>query len=199
MRKQRMKLIIPLTIMMTLQLQTQAQDNQKATDFTSTTIDGKTFHLSDLKGKKIFLSFYRNGACALCNLRAHEISLRQQEFNKAGIEIIAVFESSIEDMKPYVGKQKLDFILLSDPEGKLYAQYGIKNSPERVNAIITSGTATTRIQEADHAGFKLTKQEGANFFRIPAEVLIDENFNIVKIHHCDQLTNHLPIEEVLKF
>lgn len=192
-----MKLIIPLLIMITLQ--TQAQEQQKATDFVSTTIEGKTFHLSDLKGKKIFISFFRNGACALCNMRAHEISLRQKEFDKAGIAVIAVFESSIADMKPYVGKQKLGFTLLSDPEGILYAQYGIKNSPELVNAVISSGSAATRIQEADHAGFKLTQQEGANFFRIPAEVLIDENFNIKKIHHCEQLTNHLPIDEVLQF
>jgi thioredoxin-dependent peroxiredoxin len=192
-----MKLIIPLLIMITLQ--TQAQERQKATDFAATTIDGKTFHLSDLKGKKIFLSFFRNGACALCNMRAHEISFRQKEFDKAGITVIAVFESSIADMKPYIGKQKLGFTLLSDPEGKLYAQYRIKNSPELVNTVISSGSAATRIQEADQAGFKLTQQEGANFFRIPAEVLIDENFDIKKIHHCDQLTNHLSIEEVLQF
>jgi len=192
-----MKLFIPLLLMITLQ--TQAQEKQKATDFTATTIDGKTFRLSDLKGKKIFLSFYRNGACALCNLRVHEISLRQDEFDKAGIVVIAVFESSVEDMRPYVGKQQLDFTLLSDPEGKLYDKYGIKTSAELVNAVMSSGSAASRVQEAENAGFKLTPQQGSNFYRIPAEVLIDENFDIVKIHHCDQLTNHLPIEEVLKF
>jgi thioredoxin-dependent peroxiredoxin len=195
--KHDMKIIISLLLMMTLQ--TQAQERQKASDFTATAIGGKTFKLSDLKGKKIFLSFYRNGACALCNLRVHEISLRQKEFDKAGIQIIAVFESSVEDMKPYVGQQKLDFTLLSDPHGKIYEQYGIKNSPELVNAVIASGKAGPRAAEAEKAGFKLTKQEGSNFFRIPAEVLIDENFNIVKIHHCNELTDHLPLDEVLKF
>jgi peroxiredoxin Q/BCP len=192
-----MKLIIPLLLMITLQ--TQAQEKQKAIDFSATTVDGKPFTLSDFKGKKIFLTFYRNGACALCNLRVHEISQQKKAFDKAGIEIIAVFESSVEDMKPYVGKQKPGFILLSDPEGKLYEQYGIKNSPELINAVMTSNSAADRIQAADQAGFKLTKQEGSNFFRIPADVLIDKDFNIVKIHHCDQLVNHLPIEEVLKF
>lgn len=192
-----MKLIIPLLLMITIQ--TKAQELQKAFDFSATTIEGKPFKLSDLKGRKIFLSFFRNGACALCNLRVHEISLQQKAFDKAGIEIIAVFESSIEDMKPYVGRQKLEFTLLSDPEGKLYSQYGIKTSPELVSAVMTSGSAAKRVEEADRAGFKLTKQEHSNFFRIPAEVLIDEDFNVVKIHHCDQLTNHLPIGEVLKF
>jgi peroxiredoxin len=182
-----------------ISLQTLAQEKQRAIDFTATTIEGKPFKLSDLKGKKIFLTFYRNGACVLCNLRAHEISLRQKAFDKAGIRIIAVFESSIEDMKPYVGKQKLGFTLLSDPEGKLYEQYGIKNSPELINAVMTNHSADKKIMEADQAGFKLTTQEGSNFFRIPADVLIDRDFNIIKIHHCDQLTDHLPLDEVLKF
>jgi thioredoxin-dependent peroxiredoxin len=192
-----MKLLIPLFVMMTVQLS--AQEKQAAIDFTATTIEGKTFTLSDLKGKKIFLTFYRNGACALCNLRVHEIALRQKEFDKAGIEIIAVFESSIEDMKPYVGKQKLGFTLLSDPGGKIYEQYGIKNSPEAIQAVMTNHSADQRVREADEAGFRLTKQEGSNFFRLPADVLIDRNFTVVTIHHCDELINHLPIDEVLKF
>jgi thioredoxin-dependent peroxiredoxin len=193
-----MKLIIPILFTM-MTLQTIAQEQQKAFDFSATTIEGKTFKLSDLKGKKVFLSFFRNGACALCNLRVHEISLRQKEFDKAGILVIAVFESSVEDMKPYVGKQKLAFTLLADPQGKIYQQYGIQSSPEIVNQVIASGSAGSRIAEAAQAGFPLTKQEGSNFFRIPAEVLIDKDFNIVKIHHCNELTNHLSLDEVLKF
>ena len=193
-----MKIIFTLTFLIMTTLLSQAQKTA-ATDFTATTIDGKTFHLSDLKGKKIFLSFYRNGACAMCNMRVHELSERQKDFDKAGIVMVAVFESSIEDMKPYVGKQKLGFTLLSDPEGKLYEKYGVKNSPELIDKVMKSGSANERIAEADKAGFKLTPQQGANFFRIPAEVLIDKDFNIVKIHHCDQVVDHLPIDEVLKF
>ena len=182
--------------MTTLQEQTR---KVKAQDFTATTIEGKTFHLSDLKGKKIFLAFYRNGACALCNLRVHELSLRQKDFDKAGIEMIAVFESSIDDMKPYVGTQKLRFTLLSDPEGKLYEMYRVKSAPDLINQAMTSENVANRVGEAGKAGFELTPQEGSNFFRIPADVLIDENFDLVKIHHCDQLINHLPIDEILKF
>jgi peroxiredoxin Q/BCP len=191
-----MKFILPILFMITLE--TSAQTH-KAIDFESTSIDGKAFKLSDFKGRKIFLSFFRNGACALCNLRVHELAQHQNSFDSAGIKIIAVFESSVEDMRPYVGKQNVAFTLLCDPTGKLYNLYGVKTSPDLVNAVISTGHAEKRIEAAANAGFKLTPQEGSNFFRIPAEVLIDENFNIVKIHHCDELTDHLPIDEVLKF
>jgi thioredoxin-dependent peroxiredoxin len=175
------------------------QQNKQAIDFSATTIEGKEFKLSNLKGKKIFLSFFRNGACALCNLRVREISQHQEEFDKAGIEIIAVFESSIDDMKPHVGKQKLSYTLLSDPEGKIYAQYGLKNSEEIVNQVIVSGSAAKKMEEAAIAGFPLTKQEKSNFFRIPAEVLINEKFELVKIHHAEKLIDHLQIDQALKF
>jgi peroxiredoxin Q/BCP len=187
---------IPFLFMITVQLNAQLK---QATDFSATTVEGQTFSLSDLKGKKIFLSFFRNGACALCNLRVNEISQRQEEFDRAGIQIVAVFESSPEDMKPYVGSQEVRFSLLSDPEAKIYDAYGIKVSPEIINAVTTSGSAHQRVAEAARAGFPLTKQERTNFFRIPAEVLIDENFNIVKVHHCDQLIDHLPLEDVIRF
>lgn len=193
-----MKIIFTLTFLVMTVLQAKAQKTP-AHDFTATTVTGDTFKLSDLKGKKIFLAFYRNGACALCNLRVHELSMRQADFDKAGIVMVAVFESTIEDMKPYLGNQKLAFTRLSDPTGKLYEMYGVTNSPERIKEVMESGSATPRIVQAEAAGYKLTPQEGSNFFRIPADVLIDKGFNIVKIHHCDQLTNHLPIEEVLKF
>jgi thioredoxin-dependent peroxiredoxin len=102
-------------------------------------------------------------------------------------------------MKPYVGKQKVGFTLLSDLEGKIYEQYGVKSSTELVNQVVSSGSAAKKIEEAAKAGFPLIKQEGSNFFRIPAEVLINEKFEIVKIHHAQELTNHLSVDEVLKF
>jgi peroxiredoxin Q/BCP len=176
-----------------------AQENHPAIDFTATTIDGKEFKLSNFRGKKIFLSFYRNGACALCNLRIREISQNQEAFDKADIQIVAVFESSVNDMKPYVGKQQLKFTLLSDPDGIIYEQYAVKNSEELVNHVIASGIAAEKLEEAAIAGFPLTKQDGANFHRIPAEILINERFEIVKIHHAEQLIDHLPNDELLDF
>ncbi len=194
-----MKYLLITLLMLSATFEIKSQTGQAAPDFTATAIDGSTFRLSDLKGKKIHLSFYRNGACALCNLRVHEIVVRQKEFDDAGIVVVAVFESSIEDMKPFVGKQQPGFTLLADPEGKIYDLYKIKNSPELINQAMTSTIVGARVQQAAAAGFNLTKQEGSNFFRIPAEVLIDKNFVVKRFHHADQLADHLPIDEILKF
>jgi len=168
-----------------------------AFDFEAQTIDGKIFNLSDYKGSRILLSFFRNGACAICNLRIHELMALHDELNARGIKVVAVFESSIADMLPYVGQQHPPFVLLSDPQGKLYEQYGLESSEEKVNAVIKSNVAHDRIALAAQNGFQLTQQERSNFFRLPADFLIDENFVIRSWHYSDQVIDHMEVEVLM--
>jgi len=171
----------------------------KAPDFTATTIDGTSFTLSGYRGKKILLSFLRNGSCALCNLRVHQLKQHYAELHKEGLEIICVFESSPDDMQPYVGKQDVPFILLSDKSGHIYDLYGAETSQEKVERIIQSGSAAQHIEEAAAAGFSLTPQEGSNFYRMPADFLIDEDFIVQRAQYSERITDHISIDDLLQF
>jgi thioredoxin-dependent peroxiredoxin len=61
-------------------------------------IDGATFHLESLKGKRLMLSFYRFASCPFCNLRIHELVKRHDELGKA-FSLVAVFDAEIDDLK----------------------------------------------------------------------------------------------------
>jgi thioredoxin-dependent peroxiredoxin len=174
-------------------------ENRKAIDFTARTIHGEEFTLSAYTGEKILLSFLRNGACALCNLRIHQLIENFQTISRHGIRIVAVFESSPEDMLPYVGKQQPPFVLLSDPAGKLYGMYGLETSQEKVNAAIHNNVVVERIKEAAAIGYSLTPQAGSNFFRLPGDFLIDEDFKICVSHYSNIVVDHIPLEEVIAF
>lgn len=169
-----------------------------AKDFSAFTLSGETFKLSDYKGSNILLSFFRNGACALCNLRVHELIERFQDFENQNIKIVCVFESSREDMLPFVGEQNPPFVLLADPQGKLYDLYNVETSMEKINNVMKNNLADERIKEAAANGFQLTKQEGANFFRLPADFLINENFIIKKSHYSNQIIDHLEFDEIFE-
>ena len=39
--------------------------------------DGSLFNLSETKGKKVLLTFYRIAGCSFCNLRLHEFFIHQ--------------------------------------------------------------------------------------------------------------------------
>jgi peroxiredoxin Q/BCP len=171
--------------------------NTKAKNFTAKTIEGNDFELLNYSGNKILLSFYRNGACALCNLRVHELIQHAEEFNAQNIKLVGVFESSVKDMLPYVGKQNPPFVLLSDPKGIIYDLYNVESSMDKVTTVMKDNIANSRIQEAATKGFQLTPQEGANFFRLPADFLINENFEIQKSHYSNQIIDHLDVNEIL--
>lgn len=170
-----------------------------ARDFSIKTFNGQQFRLSDYKGHKILLSFYRNGACAICNLRIHELITHHTSLEVAGVKVVAVFESSVDQMIPFVARQNAPFVLIPDAAAELYNLYGIETSEEKINHVMQSGIAHNTVAQAARQGFPLMPQEGSNFYRMPADFLIDENFVIRRSHYSDHLIDHITIPEVLEF
>jgi peroxiredoxin Q/BCP len=167
-----------------------------APDFKLPTTTGKMFNLSDYAGNRIFLSFFRNGACALCNLRVHELINNHATLTKAGIKVITVFESTVDDMLPYVAQQEPPFLLLADPKGLTYQQYGVETSEEKIGKVMTENLALEKIADAMKKGFALTPQAGSNFHRLPAEFIIGKDFRIEKAHYTNFIIDHLPLAEL---
>ncbi|CAG7637209.1 peroxiredoxin family protein [Paenibacillus allorhizosphaerae] len=170
-----------------------------APDFTFTGIDGTPVRLSDLRGRKVLIAFFRNAACALCNLRVRHFIRRYDEWQRQGLEIVAVFESPQSSISRHVGRQEAPFPLAADAGADLYERYGVEVSAEKVQATIADANTKTFISEAEAEGFALTPEEGANMHRIPAEFLIDEN-GIVQVAHYGRLvTDHLPLDAIDRF
>jgi thioredoxin-dependent peroxiredoxin len=142
------------------------------------------------------LSFLRNGACAICNLRIHQLIEQYPTLQHAGLEVIAVFESPLESIRQYVGRQDAPFPIIADPGAILYALYGVEISEEKVAQTMQMPETQTVVQEAAHQGFALTPEEGSNFYRIPADFLIDPNGIVQRTHYAEHLTDHLPLGEI---
>jgi thioredoxin-dependent peroxiredoxin len=142
------------------------------------------------------LSFLRNGACAICNLRVHELISKYPELQELGLEVIAVFESPVDSIRANVSKQNVPFTLLSDPEAKLYDLYQIETSEEKVALTMQMPETQEVIAQAASIGYPLTPEEGSNFYRIPAEFLIDPNGQLRIVHYASHLTDHLSFEAI---
>ncbi|MGO4268807.1 peroxiredoxin family protein [Paenibacillus sp. TAF58] len=170
-----------------------------APDFTFTGIDGVPLQLSDLRGRKVLLAFFRNAACAMCNLRVRHFIQRYNQWRLQGLEIVAVFESPDANMSQYVSRQDAPFPLIADPQADLYDLYGVEVSEEKVQATIADTITQKFVAEAAAEGFALTKEEGSNFYRIPAEFLIDNNGIIHEAHYGQLVIDHIPLDVIDRF
>lgn len=106
-----------------------------APDFTLSTIDGKTLHLADLRGKVVMLNFWATW-CKPCRQEMPSMEVMSQGFrNAAGdrFELVAVNENNIfyqGKIKPFLQKFGIDFTVPVDPLGKLDHLYKITGVPE---------------------------------------------------------------------
>jgi len=99
--------------------------SQTAPAFIVKDLEGKTICLSDLKGKKVYLTFNRNVGCPICNLRYHELQQQSDYFISKGLVILSVYESSLANMKQYLEGESQYAAMISNPNKILYQLYEV--------------------------------------------------------------------------
>ncbi|MBI1277755.1 MAG: redoxin domain-containing protein [Anaerolineaceae bacterium] len=160
----------------------------------------RPINLADYKGRWLLLSFYRNAACAICNLRVHQLIGKYAAYQEKGLDMLAVFESPKANTLQYVGRQGAPFPIIGDAEARLYDLYGVETSAEKVKATMADAAfAQHVISEASAAGFELTEEEGSNFYRMPADFLIDPDGNLREVFYSDLVGKHIDLETVERY
>ena len=167
-----------------------------APDFEAEDIFGNPVSPKSFAGKLLLLSFFRNGACAICNLQVHRLIQHYPDFHKRGLEIVAVFESPRESVLANVSKQDAPFPIIADPTAELYDLYGVESSLEKVMASVDGDLQKKLVRDAEAIGYKLTHEEGSNFFRLPADFLIGPNKLIQQAFYSEMVGQHLPFEQI---
>jgi len=177
----------------------QIQSGVPAPMFRVEDIFGEPISLEGYAGKRLLLAFFRNAACAICNLRVHQLILRYPGYQQAGLEVLAVFESPRENILQYVGKQDAPFPIVADPQAQLYDLYGVETSESKVAKTMAMPEAQETIHAAAAQGFVLTPEPGSNFNRMPAEFLIGPDLIVRHAHYATYVMDHLPFEAIEEF
>lgn len=159
--------------------------------FQTADLFNRPISLDSYRGEWLLLSFYRNAACAICNVRVHSLIGKYAAYRQKGLHMLAIFESPEANLRQYVGKQDAPFPIVGDPQARLYDLYGVETSVDKVNTSMSHAVTQQRVQEASVVGFQLTKEDGSNFYRLPADFLIDPDGIIRAAFYSQVVGEHL--------
>lgn len=165
-----------------------------APDFTAAVYARKPLTLSKLRGRKVWLAFFRYAGCPLCNLRVHQMIQRYPDWDAQRLAIVAVFQAPGDEVATHVGEQNAPFPIVCDPDEHLYRLYGLEASL----AGYLSPKNMPLLAEALKEGFRPGPMHGTKT-RLPADFLIDENGVVVDAFYAGHIGDHIPFERVDAF
>lgn len=176
------------------------EQNITAPIFSLTDIFGRTINLEDYKDKRLFIGFFRHAGCPFCNLRVHTLTKLHPELQKKNLEMIFFFESKEKVLLRSIFHKEVSPIpLISDPEKKWYAAYGLESS-----ALISAKShLLTFVQtafKARKAGVPIhAMADGESINTIPAEFLLDRGLIIKKVHYAKGLNDRIDVDIIKAF
>ncbi len=78
-----------------------------------------------LKQGPLLITFYRGGWCPYCNLQLRDLQKHLPEIKNTGAELVAISPQTPDASTETVKKQRLEYYVLSDVDGKVGDQFGL--------------------------------------------------------------------------
>jgi peroxiredoxin len=92
-------------------------------DFTATSLDGKSLHLADLKGKVVMIDFWATW-CPPCRDALPALDKIHQDWRDKGLVVLGISDESSYVIKSFLSKFPITYPTLLDPDRKIHNQFG---------------------------------------------------------------------------
>ncbi len=144
--------------------------------------------------RRTLLCFFRDAACPFCNFRIYELTNHHKSLARLGLDVVAVFSSTPDDVKRFVARKPRPFQVVADPTSGAHNTYGIERSFWRkLKALVTRvPTLLKGLRIVGVAGLRTNNL-------MPADFLIDESGNIVEAYYGGDAGDRIPFERVELF
>lgn len=188
--------MIVLMLFQNMAMSQKLKIGDKAPGFEITDTDGNIIKLSNYKGQKVLIAFFRYAGCPVCNFRVHELIENYDSISSKGYGIIAIFESNTITLKEYLSETGVPFTVIGDPHLKLYKEYSVEKSFWKTLSSVFKKQTKEAMKKGNKLFSKKYKRNG-NLTRLPADFIVDENGILKAVHYGTNISDHLPITEFL--
>ena len=168
-------------------------DNLKKLNLPS--VSGKNFRLSNVKGRKSLISFYRFAQCPFCNLRIHELIKRHDEF-RGNLEIVAIFDAPLSHLIKSMERHDAPFEILADEDFSYFRAIDVEQS--LIKFLIGSVINIHRLVQASMKGFIPLSFKGS-MLTVPVDILINEKGMVEHVYYGKTTADHMNFDDILAF
>ncbi|HDQ71143.1 MAG TPA: AhpC/TSA family protein [Chloroflexi bacterium] len=169
---------------------------EKAPDFEVTDLNSDTVRLVTHRESRVLLSFFRYATCPFCTVRFARLSQEAARLAEQGVNIIVVFESERDYLRSYLGSRPLPFPVIPDPEGHLYASYGLQKSV--LGMMLGMFRLPTLMKALLDPQYQMARPD-ASVLRLPADFLIDKDGTVVESHYGRDIGDHIAFDHLEAF
>lgn len=159
-------------------------------------MDGRAVNLGALRGRPVWLSFYRYASCPLCCYRVHELLTEWDgRFRELGLLNLTVWQSPPEKLQEVIDRYQPPFDLISDPDLRLYEMYEIEKGITKVfGKDVFTGVAGAR-----KAGIPIVRAWDGPATRRPADFLISPDGTIDVAFYGENVGQMIPFDDVVSW
>lgn len=101
---------------------------REAPDFTLSTLDGRTYRLSELRGKVVVVNFWATW-CLPCKVEIPILKSLHSELENDGLVILGLTQESAAQVMPFVQEHQMNYPILIDDRSEAADAYGIRGYP----------------------------------------------------------------------
>jgi peroxiredoxin len=110
------------------QLEADDQLRQKA-DFTLTDLQGKTWTLSELRGKVVLVNFWATW-CPPCRKEMPDLEALYNRFKDQGLVILAISDEELGKVQPFISERTITYPVMLDPGRKVNELFQVDGIPK---------------------------------------------------------------------
>ena len=100
-----------------------------APDFELPGTGGKTYKLSDYRGRKVILAFYPGDFTAVCTKQFCSYRDQGERMDNLGADVLGISPQSVDSHERFTEEKRLDVPLLADEDKAVARAYGVLAGP----------------------------------------------------------------------